>query len=151
VPGLPSAVHLLIDGRKRSHLLLVCGHLVLQLLIEGADLLSGPVSLTFVIPGIAGLGSAIDKLAALRRILARPVELLHAPRQWSAQTLRLRNALIALDGHVAGASYRDVAAVIFGKDRVARDWPDPSLKDHIRRSLRRGQAYMNGRYRTLIV
>ena len=148
---MPGAVHLLIDDRKRNHLVLVCGNLALQLLIEGADLLSGPVYLNFIIPGLTGIGSAIEKLVVLRQILARPSELLYTPRAWSARTLRLRNALIALDGHAAGASYRDVAAVIFGKDRVARDWPDPSLKDHVRRSLRRGQAYASGRYRTLIV
>ena len=107
--------------------------------------------MSFIIPGIAGIGSGIDKLVALRRILARPSGLLSAPRHWSAQALRLRNALIALDGYAAGASYRDVAAVIFGEDRVAREWPDPSLKDRIRRSLRRGQAYANGGYRRLIV
>jgi hypothetical protein len=144
------AVHLLIDDRKRNHLLLVCGNLALQLLIEGADLLSGPVYLNFIVPGIAGIDSAIEKLAALRQILTRPSELLCTPQHWSAQTLRLRNALIALDGHAARASYRDVAAVIFGKDRVARDWPDPSIKDHVRRSLRRGRAYSSGGYRALI-
>ncbi|WP_088343810.1 MULTISPECIES: DUF2285 domain-containing protein [Rhodomicrobium] len=149
-PDLPGAVHLLIDDRKRSHLLLVCGPLALQLLIEGADLLSGPVSLNFITRGIAELAPAIDKLSMLRRILACSSQFRHAQRSWSTQTLRLRNALIALDGHAAGASYREIATVIFGKERVARDWPDPSLKDRVRRSLSRGQAYINGRYRTLI-
>jgi hypothetical protein len=147
---MPGAVHLLIDDRKRNHLLLICGNLALQLLIEGADLLSGPVYLNFIIPGLTGIGSAIEKLVALRQILARPAELPYTPRAWSAQTLRLRNALIALDGHAAGASYRDVAAVIFGKHRVARDWPDPSLKDLVRRSLKRGQAYAGGGYLAFI-
>lgn len=151
VPGLPGVVHVLIDERKRSHLLLVCGPLALQLLIEGADLFSGPVSLNFIVSGIVEISSAIDKLSALRRILARSSPLQHALRHWSAKTLRLRNAIIALDGHAAGASYREIAAVIFGRDRVARDWPDPSLKDPVRRSLSRGQAFANGGYRTLIV
>jgi hypothetical protein len=150
VPDLPGAVHLLIDDRKRSHLLLVCGPLALQVLIEGADLLSAPVSLNFITRGIAEIGFTIDKLSALRRILTCSSQPREAPRSWSTQTLRLRNALIALDGHAARASYRETAAIIFGKERVARDWPDPSLKDRVRRSLSRGQTYANGRYRTLI-
>jgi hypothetical protein len=150
VPDLPGAVHLLIDDRKRSHLLLTYASLALQLLIEGADLLQGPVSLTFITRGIAELGSAIDKLSALRRILTGSSQIRHAPGRWSTQSLRLRDALIALDGHAAGASYREIATVIFGKERIARDWPDPSLKDRVRRSLRRGQAYANDGYRTLI-
>jgi hypothetical protein len=141
----------LIDERKRSHLLLVSGPLALQLLIEGADLFSGPVSLNFIVSGIVEISSAIDKLSALRRILTHSSQLQRAPCHWSAKTLRLRNAVIALDGHAAGASYREIAAVIFGRDRVARDWPDPSLKDPVRRSLSRGQAFANGGYRTLIV
>lgn len=123
----------------------------MQLLIEGADLLSGPVSLTFITHGIAEIGSTIDKLSKLRRILNCPSKLQHAPRRWSAQEIRLRNALLALDGHAAGSSYREIATIIFGKERVARDWPDPSLKDRVRRSLSRGQAYANEGYRTLIL
>jgi len=149
VLDLPAAVHLLIDHRNCGHLLLARGNLALQLLVEGADLLSGPVCLNFVIPGTARINSAIEKLATLRQILMRSSDLPHTLIEWSAYSLSLRNALIALDGHAAGASYRDVAAVIFGKTRVARDWPDP-LKDRIRRSLRRGQALTNGGYRTLI-
>lgn len=149
VSDLPAAVHLLIDHRKRSHLLLERGNLALQLLIEGADLLSGPVCLNFIVPGIARISRAIEKLATLRQILTRPSNLSYSSIEWSAYSLSLRNALIALDGHAAGASYRDVAEVVFGKTRVARDWPDP-LKDRIRRSLRRGQALANGGYRTLI-
>lgn len=146
---LPAAVHLLIDHRKRSHLLLICGNLALQLLIEGADLLTGPVCLNFIIPGIAKINNAIEKLATLRQLLTKPFDLPHTSSKWGPNTLKLRNALIALDAHAAGASYRDVATVIFGEDRVVRDWPDP-LKDRIRRSLRRGQALVNGGYRTLI-
>ncbi len=150
VPDLPGAAHLLIDDRKRSHLLLTCASLALQLLIEGADLLDGPVSLSFITPGTAELGSAIDKLSALRRILTGSPQLRQPLHRWSTQSLRLRDALIALDGHAAGASYREIAAVIFGKHRVASEWPDPALKDRVRRALRRGQAYANGGYRTLI-
>jgi hypothetical protein len=150
VPNLQSAVHLLIDDRKRSHLLLACGPRALQLVIEGADLLSGPVRLNFIIRGIAGISASIDKLAVLRKLLAPGGKRCLEPNGWSARTLRLRNALVALDGRAAGASYRDVASVIFGKDRVASDWPDPALKDRVRRSLSRGEAYANGGYRALI-
>lgn len=150
MPDLQCAAHLLIDDRKRNHLLLACGPLALQLLIEGGDLLSGPVRLNFIICGITRISASIDKLAVLRKLLAPDYRRRLEPNGWSARTLRLRNALVALDGHAAGASYRDVASVIFGKDRVASDWPDPALKDRVRRSLSRGATYANGGYRTLI-
>lgn len=151
MPDLHSAVHLLIDDRKRNHLLLACGPLALQLLIEGGDLLSEPVCLNFIIRGIASISTSIDQLAVLRKLLRRGRGRRPEPNGWSARTLKLRNALVALDGHAAGASYRDVASVIFGKDRVASDWPDPALKDRVRRSLSRGEAYANGGYRRLII
>jgi hypothetical protein len=150
VPDLQSAAHLLIDDRKRNHLLLACGPLALQLLIEGADLLSGPVRLDVIIRGITDISASIDKLAVLRKLLAPGRKRRLQPNGWSARTLRLRDALIALDGRAAGASHRDVATVIFGKNRVASDWPDPALKDRVRRSLSRGEVYANGGYRTLM-
>jgi hypothetical protein len=98
VPDLQSAVHLLIDDRKRNHLLLACGPLAFQLLVGGADLLSGPVRLNFIIRGIARINASIDKLAVLRKLLAPGCKRRLEPNGWSARTLKLRNALLALDG-----------------------------------------------------
>jgi hypothetical protein len=56
--------------------------------------------------------------------------------------------LRALDGSIAGASHREIGAVLFGKARVERDWADPGdhLRDNVRRAIKRGRSLMNGGY-----
>jgi len=65
---------------------------------------------------------------------------------------RLKTVLQALDGAVAGASHREIAVAIYGQNRVDADWNDPSenLKDHIRKTVRRGFRLMNGGYRSFL-
>ena len=72
-----------------------------------------------------------------------------APR-WTAETERLRDALIALDCYRAGATLRETAVVIYGHQRVDRDWPGKGLRDRMRRSRQRGLALCNGGYRDLL-
>ena len=60
-------------------------------------------------------------------------------------------ALQALDGRAIGASHREIAAAIFGEDRVAESWhADSELRAQVRHLLRRGAAFMRGDYRNLI-
>ncbi|TGT71825.1 MULTISPECIES: DUF2285 domain-containing protein [unclassified Mesorhizobium] len=94
----------------------------------------------------------INALACLNHLHARgklsakyfPIEPRHQ---------RLRFALRALDGALAGAAHRDIATALFGHARVQADWNDPGdhLRDRIRRAIRRGQQLMNGEYRRLLV
>ena len=60
--------------------------------------------------------------------------------------------LIALDGHLAGRSYRDIAEVLYGKERVGSHWTDDTrwMKSKVRRAVERGIALMNGGYRELL-
>jgi len=73
----------------------------------------------------------------------------HASR---AANRRLLQILRALDGRRAGASYRDIAVVLFGPERVAKDWGDDGdhLKNHVRRLVKRGEVLVNGGYRRLL-
>ena len=66
---------------------------------------------------------------------------------------RLCTALRMLDGRLAGASYRDIAIALFGRDRVNDDWKAPGdhLKNRIRRAARLGTSFMEGGYRTLLI
>jgi T6SS, Transcription factor, DNA binding domain len=65
---------------------------------------------------------------------------------------RLRQALLALDGSLAGATYRQIAIRIFGEDSVRKDWNAATrfLKDRTRRLVAKGRALMNGGYRDLL-
>ena len=64
----------------------------------------------------------------------------------------LKAYLIALDGHIAGRSYREIAQVIYGVERVKDVWTSESqfLKDRVRRAVVRGIELMNGGYRDLL-
>jgi hypothetical protein len=67
------------------------------------------------------------------------------------QALKLSRYLQALDGHLAGASPREIAGVLFGAARVSREW---SASDNLRKmtsySIARGRALMHGEYLRLL-
>ena len=60
-------------------------------------------------------------------------------------------ALRALDGHTAGASYRALAEVLFGPQRVSGPaWKTSSVRDATIRLVRTGLSLMTGEYRRLL-
>ncbi len=65
---------------------------------------------------------------------------------------RAATVLMALDGYLAGAPYREIAVAMFGEGRVTRDWADPGehLRDAVRRAVARGIALMEGGYRMFL-
>jgi hypothetical protein len=64
---------------------------------------------------------------------------------------RLITTLRALDGHLAGASYRAIANDLFTPDRVAADpWKTSPLRDRAIRLVRQGLSLMKGGYRKLL-
>ena len=64
--------------------------------------------------------------------------------------LRHLRALQALDGVQAGASQRRIAEVLYGRERVRRDWyADSALRAQLRHGLARAFALMRGGYRDL--
>lgn len=59
--------------------------------------------------------------------------------------------LRALDGSLAGASYRAIAEVLFGAERVAREpWKTSSLRAQMIRLVVKGRRLMRGGYRDLL-
>lgn len=61
------------------------------------------------------------------------------------------HALQALDGARAGASHRRIAEVLYGVERVHRQWhADSALRAQVRHSLARGATLMRGGYRRLV-
>ena len=71
---------------------------------------------------------------------------------WAPHSLSLRNALIALDGELAGLRHREIATVIYGDQRVAEEWSSPArdMKNRISRAVKRGVNLMRGGYRNLL-
>ncbi len=71
---------------------------------------------------------------------------------WSPQSTRLRNTLVALDGSLNGATYREIAELIHGSESVADAWRGSrrDLKDRMVRLVRRGHHLSTGGYRDLL-
>lgn len=64
---------------------------------------------------------------------------------------RLVAALRALDGRLAGASYRAIAEALFDPSRLASEpWKTAPLRDTVIRLARTGSAMMRGGYRNLL-
>ncbi len=90
---------------------------------------------------------AIDRL--LRALLGRAVP--DDRRLTPQQKRRHRFMLQATDGRMSGATYRDIAGVIFGVDRVADEpWKTSALRDATTAMVKDGLAMIAGGYRTLL-
>lgn len=140
-----------VEPNGLEHALLgSCGR-ELQLFCTEGSLLAQDVLLRY---HIEGFSQAHYKILTLRRLMAlrrtgRIPPTLSFPEQ---RRRRLQIVLQALDGWLAGASYRQIATSIFGKEKVALNWADPGrhLKDKTRYAVRRGRQLMDARYRDLL-
>jgi len=143
---------ILIDASGTEHIVLQAGFHTITLRSQGASVIDAPVNLTFLIHGLAGLTNA-SRLLRLARSLLDPS--LHAkleptgPAPWHR---KLREALVALDGYQAGASQRDIAAVLVGRDSAEEAWRkgDFSLKQRVHRAISKGRAISAGGYVALL-
>lgn len=140
----------LIEQDGRQHVVLRDRGIVMQLDIRGADVMAGPVNLSFHTDGSNAARRNGLQLTMLNRIITtrrpKPTPL----PEWTSQTLKLRNAIIALDGRAARASLREIALVIHGQALVDSDWRAGGLKDRVRRYLRRGIKLSENGYRDLL-
>ena len=149
IPSLPSVEHILIDPTGRQHVVLRANGAAIQLTIEGADITARPIALTFLVRGIGAIGRACDQFDLLRRILSPARAPSSALPRWTTRTQNLRDALITLDGRRAGASYREIATVLYGAKTVAEDW-HKGLKERMHRHFKRGAKLSDGGYRDFL-
>jgi len=144
------SILVLADGEQ--HLLLRDGGRVVQVRCIGDDLTRDPLA-------IGLLADEFPNVERKIRVLRRFAELYRAVRSggiavgWTPPAMRLRNALMALDGSLAGATYREIAEVIYGRAFVAERWGrgQRNLKDQLIRAVRRGRHLMNGGYAELLL
>jgi hypothetical protein len=146
VPALFGLEHILVDARGRQHVVLRAHGASLQFVVEGADVTAGPVRFALAMRGLTAIHEACANLEALRRMLS-PASAPGAA-DWTAAAMNLRNALIALDGRAAGASYREIALVLYGSEYVASNWL--GLKERVRRHVWRGLTLSRGGYRKFL-
>lgn len=145
----PTKLLLTADGNQ--HVLFGQGVRSLQLTVTGASVLTPVNLLTDAVGEPRRIDTRLTGLRALNAVCASGQ--IPAPRLPDEPRLkRLRTVLQALDGWLAGASYREIAVALFGAARVEADWRDPRdhFRDRVRRAVRRGRMLMNGGYRTFL-
>jgi len=118
--------------------------------MEGSLATIGWVRLDYQLSGFCDLEprlGTLHRLAALRR--AGRFERRHFPLAGGLP--RRIEALRVADGLRAGASYRDIAMVLFGETRVRADWRTNSdyLLSRIRRRAAEARRMLSGGYRRL--
>ena len=150
VPALPKVEHILLDAVGRQHVILRSGSASFQITIDGQDGLIAPAIFVLRMDRRGDVDTLLQKLSALKALLAAPVHLEGALPRWTADTERLRDSLIALDCHRAGVTLRETAVLIYGRKRIDRDWPAKGLRIRMHRNLHRGLALCNGAYRNLL-
>ncbi|PZR36650.1 DUF2285 domain-containing protein [Caulobacter segnis] len=119
----------------------------LQVLVRGGDPIDRPlvVALTYD----EHLRLRVRAVDALERLSAgRPPPKSHLTR---AQFARLDRCLVALDGTLAGQSYRTIAEKIFGRRAlVGEPWKTAAIRGATIRLVQTGRALMNGGYLKLL-
>ena len=140
---IPGEKHFLISPGRRPKIIIEAPGYAAQLAIEEHAL---PVPHAVYLSLRLGAGllqgrnlSSVEEFA--RHCLGRDVTC-KTLRGYSPETLR--NTIIALDGHLAGVTQRQIAEVIFGVDAVSRDWNSgvKSYKSRTRRLIKKGVELM---------
>ncbi len=149
--ALPCAVTILHTGPEEHHVLLESAGNSLQLIVSAKDL-SDPLQLStdalWPKQAKAARLTSLEALNALVQTGKFPSRLFPP----DPRAKRLSFVLQALDGALDGATHREIADALFGKERVDRDWNDPGnhLRDQIRRAIRRGRYLMAKGYRDFL-
>lgn len=91
------------------------------------------------------------RLAAADRLYRQLVDGDADPPITRQRRERLKRALRTIDGRQSGASYRTLATVFFGADRVAAEpWKTSSLKAQVARLATHGRRMIDQGYRQLL-
>jgi hypothetical protein len=138
------------DETGATHVLLQRDGRAVQLLVHGDPFEELPLHAIFETETLGRAKIIAPVLARLESFQSLPsvVDQGHV----SQLEDHLRHYVIALDGTLAGASYRQIAQTIYGPDRVADAWTIETsyLKNRTRRAVERGLALMNGGYLSLL-
>lgn len=139
------------DVRGGEHAVLSDGFHHLRLDVEEGTLTEGPVALHYLLDGAR---DAELQLETVRRLVALCAERRFSPELFPSDPHRARCLLLLRvhDALRAGASQRDIAALLFGGEHVRRDWSgaSDSLRSRVRRLVRETRQMAAGGYRWLI-
>ena len=124
-------------------------HNTARLIITGKSILTGDCVFSFSFEGIENAISRLHALRDLQQFMSFSPKFLVPV--WPSNC-KYRDYLVALDGHLAHRTYRDIAEVLYGSARVKDVWTNETrhLKDKVRRAVQAGIELMNGGYVNLL-
>lgn len=130
------------------------GYRRIRIDIEQGSICCGrPVRLRYAMQGFVGQRTEA-RLLPLRRLvgLLRTGRFLPALFPAERRVERLIDVLRVADALSAGASQREIAAVLFGSERVASDWRtvSDSLRSRVRRLVREARRMTARGYRQVL-
>jgi hypothetical protein len=139
------------DGGETSDVLFAEEGRFLQVSIMGDRNFNGSI---LVMPALDIPANVAARAASFRRLndLMQHGHLRQALYPQEPRAPRLINVLKALDGSLAELPHREIAMLIFSKERVEADWSSPQhhLRDQVRRAIAYGQNLMDGGYRQFL-
>lgn len=142
--------HVHFDAAERQIVVLESDTYQITLIVEGLLVTLGSVQLLFSSAGIHRLERHIATLQVLTHVLHKSKLAGPLMRPGPIDAVHYRNAIIAIDGELAGASRREIAAVIYGAE-VAQEWSNSDrLKAMVKRDVRRGRRLLAGGWRELV-
>jgi hypothetical protein len=157
---LPLLSRLFVDVDGLQIIVLRSARSELVMHVGGDSILEGPVDLSLRIDGLDGIRRATRTIPLANDFLQPPAWTASRPGHDGAvqsglvppHYRRLRHALIALDGSLAGVRQREIAAAMFGRDIAEAAWRDNDLsyKQRTRRAIQYGRQLSAGGYRTLL-
>lgn len=143
-----AARHVVIGPTGQQDIILRDAERALTLRLQGSRATLAPINAIFLVRGIPQPQQVAAEFATLAHLLRSP----RRDVQRSRERLFLRDALVAVDGYDAGATYRDTAAVIYGSERANTAWASAStaMKERMRRALTKGEEYRDGAYKEFL-
>jgi hypothetical protein len=148
VKRLTSVRHIVLGPGREQYIILRDADAALTLRLHGSRASLAPVNTCILLAGLPDPDSISKALSTLIGLILSPN---HDPRP-SRDLVFLRDALVALDGRCVGASYREMAAVVYGGRVAQTAWASGSrwMKDRMCRALAKGEQLRDGGYRKLL-
>jgi hypothetical protein len=134
---------------KDEHVVFTCNQVSAHMVVRNSTFLIGESVVIFEIIGLEEPEKSFEAIRTLRAIRSNQCAQGTVQDEYRSKYF---DYLLALDGHLAGRSYRDIAEVLYGADRIGPYWTDDSrgYKSKVRRAVERGLALMNGGYRDIL-
>ena len=152
IGALPVPIDIIVDARKNEHVSFRINSSRFTAHVAAGTLLNGPVIPSVQLSSLAGAPTQLTAFQALLQAIREGPRYHRKPKR-SNRFRRFVNALRVADARRAGASHRDIAALLHGEGRVLAEWHgrSDSLKSQVRRMIALSEHMARGGWRHLLL